>query len=193
MRKKNQIIYGVGINDADYYINPTIDGKRVKCQKYRAWSAMLERCYSEKTQAKRPTYIGCSVAPEWHLFSNFKRWMETQDWQGKELDKDLLVTGNKVYSPETCIFVHPIVNTFMLEKPNCTSITMNGVTRRAGERRFRAQCNDPFTKNRGYIGCFDSDEEAHQAWKKRKHELACKLADLQTDERVAAALRLRYA
>ena len=59
-----------------------------------------------------PTYKGCSVSEEWLRFSNFKRWMEKQDWDGKQLDKDILFEGNKVYSAETCVFVTSVVNSF---------------------------------------------------------------------------------
>jgi hypothetical protein len=103
-------IYGIGTNDADYMVDPRIDGKRGRCPIYRVWKSMLERCYSEKRQAKCPTYIGCTVCKEWLTFSNFRRWMVNQDWQGKQLDKDILVKGNKIYSAETCCFVTQAVN-----------------------------------------------------------------------------------
>lgn len=98
-------VFGVGTNDADYLTNPTINGKQTKCSIYRTWQSMLMRCYSDKFQAKHPTYTGCSVCDEWLTFSSFRRWMIAQNWQGKQLDKDIRVNGNKVYSPETCCFV----------------------------------------------------------------------------------------
>lgn len=93
---------GIGINDADYLIED--------CPFYRTWAAMIGRCYNAKVQARQATYIGCSVTPEWRVFSVFKAWMEKQDWEGKHLDKDLLLPGNKVYRPETCVFVSPFIN-----------------------------------------------------------------------------------
>jgi hypothetical protein len=104
-------VHGVGINDADYEIHPTINGKKAMCKYYRSWHSMLERCYSKKVQARQPAYKGCTVCDEWLTFSNFKSWMIKQEWQGKALDKDIRVKGNKVYSPETCMFVTAKENT----------------------------------------------------------------------------------
>ena len=69
-----------------------------------AWIEYLER---------RPAYKDVVVRQEWLTFSNFKRWMEKQDWEGKQLDKDIIVLGNKVYSPETCAFVLGVTNGFI--------------------------------------------------------------------------------
>lgn len=108
-------IYGVGINDSPYIVTPVIDGKKLWCPYYQAWVNMMARCYSDKHKKKYPTYIGCSVIKEWRLFSNFRRWMVTQDWQGKQLDKDILVVGNKVYSPDNCMFVTMETNNLVLD------------------------------------------------------------------------------
>lgn len=75
---------------------------------YSAWYAMLGRCYSESFQARNPSYIGCSVDPMWHNFQNFAEWYESNyptDGKRYQLDKDILVKGNKIYSPSTCKFV----------------------------------------------------------------------------------------
>jgi hypothetical protein len=105
-------VHGVGINDADYLVRRriTYTGKYVTCPFYRVWHRMLERCFSAKFQDRCPTYKGCTVCDEWLLFSNFKAWMESQDWQEKEIDKDIIKKGNKLYSPETCCFVSHEVN-----------------------------------------------------------------------------------
>ena len=192
MHKKSKLVHGVGVNDADYAVRPAINGKSVMCQFYDVWSGMLKRCYSEKYQTKRPTYIGCKVCDEWLTFSNFKAWMETQDWKGKELDKDLLVKGNKVYSPETCVFVDRVTNGFMTDCGASRGEWPIGAyfDKRAG--RFRAKCCNPFTRKDEHLGCFNFPNQAHLAWKSRKHELALQLADLQNDQRVAKALRARY-
>ena len=60
------------------------------------------------------------------------------------------------------------------------------------DRKFTAQCNNPITKGREGCGYFDCPEKAHASWKRRKHEIACQLAELQTDQRVSKALRSRY-
>ena len=122
---KNKLVYGVGINDADYIVCiyeelPRTNGKQNqkivwRCPFYSRWMSMLRRCYSKAYQEKQPSYKGCSVCEEWLTFSNFKSWMETQDWEGKQLDKDLLVYKNKIYSPETCVFIDQRLNTFLVK------------------------------------------------------------------------------
>lgn len=186
MRK---LIYGVGINDADYSVSPKINGKSKKCQFYTSWHSMLNRCYCTKYQSRKPSYIGCQVCNEWKNFSRFKAWMEKQDWEGKHLDKDILIKGNKLYSPETCVFVSQIVNSFInssgeLEPKGFYFDKLSG--------KFRAECGNPLTKKKESLGSFAHPILAHEAWRKRKHELALQLADMQDDPRVAAALRVRY-
>lgn len=186
------LVCGVGVNDADYPVKPVINGRRIRCDFYRVWHGMLERCYSEKLHVRRPTYIGCAVCEDWLTFSNFKKWMEVQDWQGKQLDKDLLVTGNKIYSPETCVFVSHLVNTFITDGGSSAGEFMIGAFWSASDNKFRSECRDPFNQFKNFIGLFNSEIEAHLAWKNRKNQIARKLAENQSDDRVAAALMCRY-
>jgi hypothetical protein len=74
---------------------------------------MLERCYSEKFLERNPSYIGTSVCSEWVYATEFKKWMEQQDWDGKCLDKDIIVPRSKLYSPETSAFVLQATNSFV--------------------------------------------------------------------------------
>lgn len=100
-----RLIQGVGINDTKGESNS---------RAYVVWTAMLYRCYNDKFWLKRPTYKDCSVCEEWLLFSNFKSWYEVNSVEDWELDKDVLVTGNKIYSPDTCIFLPAHLNSIML-------------------------------------------------------------------------------
>lgn len=196
------LVYGVGINDADYVVkkNETIgykNGKRkIKrvwtCLYYQAWGNMLKRCYSAKSQESRPTYKGCSVSEEWLTFSNFKVWMQEQDFEGNQLDKDLLFKGNKVYSADTCVFVTPMVNSFTSDRGAARGEWLIGVNWDKWTNKFKSQCSNPFTKKRESLGYFACEEEAHEAWVKRKLELAHELAAIQSDPRVAKALILKY-
>ncbi len=195
MTIKKGLLYGVGINDADYVVKKIVNGKTVTCIFYKKWSNMIKRCYSELYQKSKPSYVGCKVCDEWLTFSNFKRWMEKQDWQGKELDKDILVKGNKVYSPDTCCFVDSLTNHFTMDSAASRGLYPTGVHYYKAYGRFMARCNDPFSSNNHgeYLGYFDTPEEAHEAWRSKKHEHAQKIASMQSDENVAAAIRLRYA
>ena len=197
-----KLVFGIGVNNADYVVQKWetigyVDGKRKRklvweCPFYRTWKSMLERCYSIKLQELRPTYKGCSVSEEWKTFSNFKSWMVEQDWGGKQLDKDLLIEGNKVYSEETCVFVTRMVNLFTTDRGNDRGELMIGVTWHKRSNKFMSQCSNPFTKKQEFLGLFTSELEAHNAWLARKLELAKELAAIQTDTRVAKALITRY-
>jgi len=197
MIRNSKLVRGVGVNDADYpiHICENIDGKWTKvwqCPVYRTWASMLERCYSSAYKAKRPTYEGCTVTPEWLTFSKFREWMLDKDWECKQLDKDILAQGNKVYSPTTCVFVSRQLNTFMADCGAARGRWPIGVHFDKTGGKFMAQCCNPFTGKSEYLGLFTDPEEAHDAWRSRKHELACIYADQQTDERLSDALRNRY-
>lgn len=104
-------VFGVGfVGDGRY--KTKINGKHTK--QYLCWHAMISRCYSPRSLSLYHTYNGCSVCNEWHNFQNFAMWFdENFPKDGKEyaLDKDIKINGNKVYSPETCLFVTPRENT----------------------------------------------------------------------------------
>ncbi len=200
--KNIKLVYGVGINDADYKVQHKVEvtqvnGKRKQkvlwtCPFYSVWKGILERCYSKRKQSLHPTYIGCSVYEDWLRFSSFREWMIKQEWEGKHIDKDILYLGNKIYSPATCVMVEPLTNRFILDRTSLRGAYPIGVSLNKNNNKFIAQCNDPFKKDRGYLGTFCTVEEAHQAWRLKKFELAQKIASLQTDSRVANALIERY-
>ena len=199
--KIEKLVCGVGINDADYVtqkwetIEVNVKQKRKlvwMCTYYRTWNNMIKRCYSTKFQERNPTYKGCSVSEEWLTFSVFKCWMECQDWEGMQLDKDLLFSGNKVYSKETCVFVTKAVNNFTIDSGAARGEWLIGVSWSKRVGKFISRCSSPFTKKQQNLGYFTCEEEAHQAWLERKLELAHLLAAEQTDERVAKALIERY-
>lgn len=184
--------YGVGINDADYQVSPRAGNKRITCPYYATWSGMLARCYSPVHLERRPTYVGCSVCEEWLTFSKFKAWMEVQDWEGKQLDKDLLIPGNKIYGPDTCVFVSRDLNMFVNDRAACRGNSPIGVSWYPRLGKFQASCKNPFTGVQEYLGLYDCPEDAHEAWRQRKHELACQYADAVHDKRLSTTLRNRY-
>ena len=112
----------------------------------------------------------------------FAHGWRKQDWEGKELDKDILFEKNKIYSPNTCVFVDGVVNNFLNDQAAARGEWPIGVYWNEQKQKFISQCNNPFTKEKEYLGYFHCPNQAHRAWKKRKHELACHLADTQTDE-----------
>lgn len=182
-----RLIYGVATNDSDYKTELLIDGKRFVCPFYMKWTRMLQRCYSEKYTTKNPSYKDVKACYEWLVFSNFKAWMIGQDWNGNELDKDILIQGNKVYSPETCLFVSHEINSLFNNCNNGGKTTKTGVTKRKGLNRFRARHN---SKGGGAIsiGEFDTEKEAFEAYCKYKYSLIKSIAEKQTEPLRSALL-----
>jgi len=188
--RQKKAVFGIGINDANYLTKININNKIIVCPYYQKWKNILLRCYSPKTHEKFPTYKECFVCDEWLTFSNFKSWMEKQDWQGKHLDKDLLVQGNKEYSPSKCLFVTPQINTLLTSRTGGRGEFMLGVYFYKPHGKFRAKCR---CINGGllHLGYFCSETEAHKAYKKYKYALIAKIAKEQEEPLKSALLRYK--
>jgi len=186
-----KLVAGAGVNDADYQIHPRVNGKQKLCPFYRVWRDVLRRCYSTIRQKKQPTYIGCTVVPEWLKFSNFREWMETQDWEGNAIDKDIIEIGNKEYGPDTCCFVPQRVNNLLTsnraDKGACpTGVNINHS--RGGE--YRAAIS--MYGKRKYLGDYETLEAASAAYRKAKTAHIKEVAMRQKDIRVREGL-MRHA
>lgn len=184
--------YGVGINDSTTPVTKQVNGKTVLCKYYSVWKDMIKRCYDPIELDKTPSYVGCSVDPEWHRFSAFRDWMSNQDYAGKQLDKDLLFPKNKIYSKDTCVFISKPLNIFMIESIRARGPLPLGVSKITNSKKFQARCRNPFTKKSEYLGSFGTPELAHLAWKAKKHEIALEYAKAETDPRIIKALQTRY-
>ncbi len=159
-------VYGVGINDAPYTVSQRINGKRVLCPFYSVWRNMLQRCYSPLQHARRPNYAECTVSNEWLRFMAFRAWMLKQDWQKKHMDKDLLIPENKRYSPETCIFVSPAINTLLNNCKANRGKLPQGVYFHKNTRKFVAQIQ--MHGNTKHLGLFETPEEAESVYREAK-------------------------
>ena len=158
-------VFGVGAND----VTPISEGG-VHIQSYQAWKNMLKRCYDQEWQSKNLGYIGCCVDDCWLTFSNFKSWFDVNHKPGYELDKDLLIPGNRRYAPETCVFIPKSLNTFTTSRAAERGAYPIGVHFHAAKNRFIAQIS--VNAVREQIGAFTTAGEAHLAWHRRKIELA---------------------
>lgn len=156
-------IYGVGFCDVKYSVN--LDNGSIM-PSYNTWHDMLKRCYSEKLHKKEPAYIGCSVCNEWKYFSNFKDWFDSNYVEGYALDKDILVKGNKVYSPETCCFVPKGLNSLLTNRKNHRGKYPLGVSKASYSDNYEAAVYK--NGKRVHIGTFKTIEEAFNAYKVAK-------------------------
>jgi len=182
-------LYGVGINDSWYVISKKTEGKLILCPIYRVWANMITRCYSDQYQKKHPTYEDCTVCDEWLLFSCFYKWAVNRYIIGYDLDKDIKLPDNKIYSPMACIFVSKEVNYLVLGKRK-NSKYKQGVSWCTRDNTFVA-----FMSVKGkskYLGSFKTEEEASVRYLKEKQKRIMCVAKDQTDISVKEAL-INYA
>ena len=169
---------------------PTVNRKRTKA--YMAWSEMLKRCYCPDYQAKKPTYIGCVVAPEWLNYQNFAAWYESQPLakeEGVQLDKDLISPGNKVYGPESCALIPSCVNSLLNDCGGARGKYPIGVTWSKFNKKFVALCS--INGKQRHIGYFECPKAAHEAYRDKKESNVRQVAEEMKDligDRVYSAL-----
>ena len=186
--KLKPTVFGVGITGD--VPNKITDGDVFK--EYKVWSKMLQRCYDVKLHERYNTYIGCSVSDNFRYFQYFKEWCNNQvgfDQPNFELDKDLLMKGNKIYSEDTCLFLPHQINSTLTKSDKARGKYPIGVTvdKRVG-RFFAQMVIGDEQKKFGYSstpeGAFYAYKEAKEAYIK---ELAEKWKD-QIDPRAYNAL-----
>lgn len=134
----------------------------------KKWKSMIKRCYSNIEQQKCPTYKDVTVCEEWHNYQNFAKWYE-ENWKpwmdsSWHLDKDILVKGNRIYSPKTCAFVPQEINKMLLNTISYRGKQPKGVWKH-GEK-YCAEVTRKGVKER--LGTFDTPELAFEAYKKAK-------------------------
>lgn len=167
-------VFGVGFMGQGKYKGREFRGETTKC--YNTWQGMLERCYNEDTQNKHPTYKECSVSEQWHNYQVFAEWFYTnyKDWmQDWCLDKDILVKGNKVYSPKTCSLVPTAINNLLIKSNSIRGKYPIGVS--VIGNRFKADIK--INGKLVYLGCYDTPEEAFEVYKTAKEKHIKEVAD----------------
>ena len=159
--RRRKTVLGFGINDS---LEPIRYKEKVGLS-YKTWTSMIRRCYSDRYHKHKPTYVGCEVCDEWRYFSNFKRWFDENFKDGYVLDKDILVQGNRVYSPHTCCFVPPYINGLLAMNASHRGKLKTGVYLYQG--KYVVQCG--INRKQRCVGRFDNEDEAHEAYKKAKY------------------------
>lgn len=176
--------YGIGYFGEGKY-KTRKNGKLTKC--YNAWKNMLQRCYDEEWQEKHPTYKGCIVCDEWHNFQNFAKWYEENYYEIERekihLDKDILVKGNKIYSPETCIFVPQTINSLFVKNNENRGDSVIGTYFR--NDKYEVYChiiNTEIKKSKQeYLGTYETQEEAFEVYKYYKEKNIKEVANYYKD------------
>ncbi len=161
-------------------------------KEYQLWNNMINRCYNEKELSRNPTYKDCHVSEDWSYLSKFKEWCNQQigfDQVSWQLDKDILVKGNKVYSPETCCFVPQEINNLFTKADRIRGKYPIGVyeDKQAGKFKVRISVEGKHK----HVGRYYCEKEAFYAYKVAKEQYIKEVANKwkgQIDVRVYEAL-----
>ena len=170
-------VYKVGVMDV-----PNVVSQGCLPKSYRVWHSMLHRCYNENMRSYYPTYSDCEVSDDFKYYSKFKEWAEKQigyNIEGSELDKDILLRGNKVYSAETCAFVPNEINCLLHTGKSYRGLLPQGVVLSRNKNRYGARVN--MNGNRTYLGWYNTTEEAFMKYKEVKEAYIKEVADKYKD------------
>ena len=172
-------IYSVGVTG----IESIVDENGELIDSYKCWKNMLKRCHSAKFQEKRPTYKNCYVCDNWLYYPNFKKWYDENYYEienkTSQLDKDILVKNNKVYSPTTCVFVPQFINTLFIKSNKIRGELPIGVSYKKDNKKYIAQLsvykNGKSTIK--YLGYYNTPNEAFEVYKQAKEDYIKEVAD----------------
>lgn len=175
-------VSGVGYLGVGKYVcrNKTPDGMRTP--EYACWESMMRRVYNPQDEANALTYKGCTVCEEWHNFQNFAEWCQTQKGfgvQGFQIDKDILVKGNRCYSPNACCFVPKHINSAV------TGIKVFNQSGYAGvEENANSNYSAGITMNSVgvHLGTFETKEKAYFIYTAIKEAYIRSLAEIYKEE-----------
>lgn len=179
---KDYKICGVGYTGKGKYKSKTKEDKITR--EYVIWRHMIHRCYEEDRKDRNLSYVDCEVCIEWHSFQKFAPWYHENYYSltdGKVcLDKDILNIGNKLYSPDNCVFIPERINIFFSHfstKHKKSEFPLGVQKIKTGRNSFRYEAK--ISKNgKGWrIGRYHKLEEACNAYKVEKEIYAKELAE----------------
>ena len=178
-------VYGVGSIGVGKYNSR--DHKNL----YHLWKSLLQRVYTKRN----PSYKGVTVCDEWLNFQNFAEWcttdpfFNTEDENGRKyhLDKDILVKGNKIYSPNTCCFIPQEINSISINVYKARGNYPVGVVKRGKKFLVRIRRSGDLES----LGVFSNLDQAFFVYKQAKENYIKSLAEKwkgRIDEKVYESL-----
>lgn len=185
------LVYGVGYNNIKNCIKK---GSEYEFE-YKLWTRMLWRCYDTTYMKQFPTYANKTVSEDWLVFSNFvedvRKFVgyDKAKYETWELDKDILVKGNTVYSKSTCCFAPKQLNYLLINPKGNRNSYPIGVHKKRDCKKYSVKMSkDNINVS---LGAFDTPEEAFYAYKEAKESYIKEVANRwkdQIDHRVYKAL-----
>lgn len=141
---------------------------------YTVWYSMLQRCHNSKIHKQKPTYSGCAISDNFKSLTYFLDWAKQQvghnsrDGEGRKfnLDKDILIKGNKVYSEDTCCFIPREINVLFVSSRATRGANPVGVYYDKVRENYQAYVR--VNGKKCALGRYTTSEEAFYAYKKAK-------------------------
>lgn len=167
------VMYGVGYHGLLYTSSNE--------ESYNRWHWMMNRCYSDAIHELQPQYKGCSVCKEWWNYSNYKLWYDEHKAEimaydeSFEMDKDILIKGNTVYSAETVCFVPKVINSLFTNGNKNRGDYPLGVYYDRDKKKYIA--NMSLAGKNTKIGAFDTREDAFKRYKEYKENIIKNVAE----------------
>ena len=180
-----RLVRGVGIND--------MGGSRCPKKIAEKWRDVIRRTDQRDTNMQfYEMYKDCTLDPRWYRLSAFHDWIQEWDWEGKILDKDILVPGNKLYGPDTCMMVSPSVSSFFTtgDSSNPYPQGVFDASKKSATKPYGAVCK--FDRKQMCGGFHATIEEAQETFKEMKISCLVKLIERETDPRVKSVLENLY-
>jgi len=150
---------------------------------YTHWNGFIQRVHYKKHKSAEH-YKNVLICEDWYNYQTFAKWAEENYYEIPnhqiQLDKDILIKGNKLYSPDTCVFVPQVINALFTKSDKARGDLPIGVYWFEEGGNYRAQCSyvdDNNVKRNKWLGGYDNPEDAFYAYKTYKEEYIKKVAD----------------
>lgn len=163
----------------------------------QVWGNVLMRCkIGGAAQTRNPTYIGCTMSENFKNFQFFAEWCQAQIGYGKpkyDIDKDILVQGNKEYHEDKCVFVPHPLNSFLVANDSRRGKYPQGIhLASCGQLKVNVCVNGTMQ----HIGIYKTEQAAYAAYKQAKESEArrwyarLKAGEFIVDPRVIERMRV---
>jgi len=169
--------YGIHLNGVSFtgygYCNSLDENLRRKV--YSLWSCIVGRTLREGYVDKYNTYSDVTLCEQWHNFQVFCKWVnENEYFHSKfQLDKDLLIRGNREYSPDACCFLPQELNVVINVNYNTGNGLPVGVNVK-GDIYYEAALS--YKGSRKLLGQFNTIQEASDVYVEAKEAYVKELA-----------------
>lgn len=144
-----------------------VEGKQTPA--YKKWNSIKNRLQAPHKRGNA-SYHHCTLSEEWKDFQNFAKWYYENFVEGWVIDKDLLSSGVKTYSSETCCFIPPKLNGYLVGM----SRVLDGDTSLCWNYRENYKvyvANVSNNKKRIHLGHYTNAYDASVAYLKGKFEI----------------------